>query len=200
MKHLLALAAIVLTSSVAVAQERINPDEAERFARLFVTHTAKLDNLQVKADVDPARPYGIKKDDIGALVIPDKRLTEKTLQEVGAEVVPIGHLWMRNLSIVVGNQPAPTDRLRVVTVSINDTDHPLPVFMLGAQKRPDGSLGLVIYGKEREPLAVVPVKTNEKRQELPIELEGRGENERGMLTICILGRYQAEVPLARQQP
>jgi hypothetical protein len=198
MKGVVAIVALLVVAGLVRAQERIPSEVAQKFARLFVEQTAKLDAPQLKVEPDAERPYGLKKDEMGALFIPDKRLSAEALQKAGKEVLPVGQLWVRGLTAVVNDQPVANDKLRIVTISADNKDHALPLFLVGARRSADGELQLVVYGKDKKPLLHVPLRKAETRQELPVELEGREENERGVLTLNLLGRYRAELVLAKQ--
>ncbi len=198
MKQLMALA-VVLVAGVTLAQERIAPEDARRYAQLFVETAAKTTNLPLLVKADADKPFGLKKDDVGVMIIPSSSLTEEALQNAGKEVTPLGQLWARSLTLVVKDQLVSNDKLQVVKVTINDQEHSLPLFLLGVRKQEDGSLEMVIYAREKEPLLTVPLQKRESKQEMPIELEGRGENDRGVLTLNILGKYQAQLTLAKQE-
>src|SRR5258708_524822 len=115
MKNVVAIGVAALLGSVVAAQERIAPEEAQKFARLFVEKTAKIADAQVKLEPDADKPFGLKKDDVGVMVIPAKGLTDEALQKAGKDVTPVGQLWVRNLTMVHKDQPVPNDKLRVVT-------------------------------------------------------------------------------------
>src|SRR5437870_5109989 len=116
MKRAIAMVSLALLAGRAGAQERIAPEVAQKFARLFVEQAAKLDDLQLKLQPDPDKACGLKKDDVGALIIPDKRLSAQALQKAGKEAIPVGQLWVRQLTAVVNDQPVANDRLRIVTI------------------------------------------------------------------------------------
>jgi hypothetical protein len=200
MKSMLTVGGVVLLAGFLWAQERIEPEIAKKYARVFVEQSASLSGLQLKIDADPERPYGLKHEEVGALIIPDKRLSEAVLQKLGKETAPLAQLWVRNLTIVVNDQLVPNDQLRIVTVSANGKDHPLPLFLLGVRKKTADDLELVVYGPNKEPLVLSPLKKIDGSQDLPIELEGtKRDDGRGTLTLRILGKYQVELTLAKQE-
>lgn len=199
MKRLVALVGLVLMVGVALAQERIAPEAAQGYARILVQATSQTANLPLQVQPDADKPYGLKTGDEGALVIPAKALTEEALQKAGKEVIPLAQLWVRNLTLVVKDQLVPNDKLSVVKVTLNDQEHSLPLFLLGVRTKGDGSLEILVFAREKEPLLVVPLVKREGKQELPIELEARGENDRGVLSLNILGKYQAQMILAKQE-
>jgi hypothetical protein len=202
MKHMLTVAGLLVAANCLWAQERIEPEQARKYARLFVEKSAKEPNLQLKMDADPERPFGIKDGELGAMVIPDKNLSPEAMSKSSKEVVvPLGQLWVRNLTIVVKDQALPNDKLRIVTVIAKDgQEHPLPLFLLGVhRKAADLKMELVVYGPGKEPLLIAPLQKVSGTQELPLELDGeKGDNNRGTLTVKVLGQYQAQLTLAKQ--
>lgn len=133
------------------------------------------------------------------MVIPDKKLSAEVLGKVGGDVTPIGHLWFRKISPHIDGKTTSNDKLRIVTVTADDQDHPLPLFLLGVRKKND-KLELVIFAKDKEPLLATPLEKIDRNQELPIELEGRkNDNDTGLLTLNVLGKYQAKVTVAAQE-
>src|SRR5207245_8588541 len=104
------------------------------------------------------------------MVLPDKRLSEETLARAGADVTPVGHLWMRRLAPAVDGTVAPGDKLRIVTVTTqNNEELKLPFCLLGVRKGGDG-LELLVFGKDKEPVAKLPLKKVSAQAETPIEL------------------------------
>jgi hypothetical protein len=200
MRCFLTVGGMALAVGFLGAQERIPPETAQKYARHMVEHAAKQQNLQLKVDADPERPFGLKHEEVGAMVIPDKKLSEDALKNAGRDTLPVAQLWVRKLTLVVKDQPLPNDRLRIVTVTAEGEDHPLPLFLLGVRKKAGNDLELVVYGPEKEPLLSLPLQKVDIRQELPFELEGkRGDNDRGVLTLNILGKYQARLDMAKQE-
>ena len=163
-------AALVLAAlaGLAAAQERIEPQEAQKFAKLFVEHAAKVGDLQLKLEPDADKPYGLKAGQVGAVVIPDKRLSQEALQKVGKDVTPVGQLWVRNMTAVAKDQPVGNDRLRIVTVTADGKDHPLPLFLLGVRKQADGALELVVYGVSASTRKSLETRLDDKCKHLEV--------------------------------
>lgn len=197
MSRALTLVGVLVLTGISQAQERVDQETARKYAQIL-TASAKLENAPLKFDVDADKPFALRKDELGAMVIPDKLLTADLLTKAANDAVPVAHLWMRKLTVVVKDQPAGNDRLRIVTVRADDQEHDLPLFLLGARKK-GNDLELVIFTQGKEPLLQVPLRKMDGNQELPIEMEGRGENGRGTLTLNVLGKYRAEIPLAAQE-
>jgi len=182
------------------AQERIPQEQATKYAALFVEAAAKLTDLQVKTDVDSEKPFGVKGGDLGAMVIPDKKLSEDVICKAGKDMIPVGQLWLRKLSTVVDGKATGNDKLRIVTITVNTEDHPLPLFLLGVRKKGDDTLELAVYAKDKEPHLLLPLQKIDTKQELPIELEAmKGDNETGVITLNILGKYRAKLTVGKQE-
>jgi hypothetical protein len=45
-----------------------------------------------------------------------KGLSTDKVAKAGEGVVPVGQLWLRKWTLVIGSKPVPNDRLRIVTV------------------------------------------------------------------------------------
>ena len=61
------------------------------------------------------------------------------------------------------------------------------------RKSADGKLELLIYGKEKEPIVKVPMKatTSSAAQENPIEISAERKDEGGLVTLRLVGKYEA---------
>lgn len=195
---LFAMCLATLTGAL-LAQERIPSEEALRIARVLTEHSAKLDKLPLKVDVDADKAFALRKGEVAAMVIPDKKLSDDALAKTGKELTPLGQLWFRKLTPFVDSKRTPNDRLRIVAVSADGQDHSLPLFLLGMRKKAE-DLELVVYAKDKEPLVVLPLRKVDSKQELPIEFAAeKGDNQTGLLTFTILGKYQAKLSVAEQE-
>src|SRR5262249_27198614 len=110
MRAVIAVVCLAAMAGVVCAQERIAPDEATKIAKLFVEQAAKLEKLQLKLDADADKPFGLKKDDVGAMVLPDKKLSVDALQKLDKEVLPVAHLWFRKLTPLDNGQAVANER------------------------------------------------------------------------------------------
>jgi hypothetical protein len=199
MKKLATGLVLAFFASVATAQERVPQDQAVPIAKMLSEAAAKINDAQIKMDADAAYPFGLKADDVGAMVIPVKKLSEETFTKAGKDVTPVAQLWFKKLTTTVDNKAVPNDKLRLVKVSHNGEEFDLPVFLLGVRKNGDG-LELVVYAKEKQPLLVVPLEKSEANLELPIELEGKKTgDDSGELTLKLVGKYRAKLALNKQE-
>lgn len=200
MKRTVAVVALLVLVSAAPTQERVPDEKAQEIAKVLVEQVAKATDLQLKTDVDEKKPYAVHGGDRGAMVIPDKKLTADALAKADKDIVPVGHLWFRQVSPYVNGKVTPNDKLRIVKVTAGGEDHALPFCLIGVQKNAKGELELVVYAKDKEPLLRAPLKKIDAKQELPLELQAKREGDTAQLTINILGKYQAVLTVAEQAP
>jgi hypothetical protein len=162
---------------------------------------AKIDDLQFKPDVDTEKPSAFHAEGkYGAMIVPDRNLSAETLAKAGKDLIPVGHLWTRNLAPALDGVVTPNAKLRLVTVSVDNNDHALPLYLLGLRKNAEGNLELLVYGKAKDAIVKVPLKKVDAAQELPIELDGKkGDNETGTVIVNLLGKYQAQITVKEQE-
>lgn len=201
MKQLVAIVALFGLVAAASAQERIPREEAQQIAKLLVETADKADYLPLKAEVDAEKPFGIRKDNYGMMVIPDKRLSEESFAKAGSEATPVGHMWFRNLAPAKDGRVTPNNKLRILTLNFDGQDFLLPFCILAVRKGNNGP-ELLFLGKDKEPLVVLPLTKIDAGQELPVELEAKkGETEgTGLITLNLLGKYQATLTVMEQEP
>jgi hypothetical protein len=184
--------------SLASSQDRVPKEDTENYARLCVEGFGKPTDAPIETQGDPLKALAVRGEGGGAMVIPDKELNAEKLAKLGKEVVPVGQLWLRKWTPVVEGRPVPADRNRIVTVKLDEKDRPMPVLLMGMRKAEAGR-ELLLYAKDADPLLVLPLTAVEFVQEIPIELEWeRGEKFIDRLTVTILGRYRAVVPVTRE--
>jgi hypothetical protein len=199
MKNWIIMGGLLTLAGMSLAQERISDEDAQKYGRKGVELAAKEANLPIKIDANPDKSSGLKLDEVGVLIIPDKNVTEAALKNAGKDIVPLGQLWFRKLTFVLKDQPLPGDKLRKITFNSDGQDHEVVLSLLGVRKKNGTDLELVVYGPGKEPLAVYAVKNADIRQDLPIEMEAMpGDNDRGVLTLNIAGKYQVQMTLAKQ--
>jgi hypothetical protein len=196
-KVLTAGVAFAVFAGLACGQDRLARDEAERYAKLCVESFGSPGGDPIATKVDPSRAVAVRGEGGGAMVIPQTGLTAEMVTRAGKDVVPIGQLWLRKWVPVIGNKPAPADKLRVVAVNADGKDRPMPVLLLGVRKGVAG-LELVGYAKDADPLFVLPLKPVGFVQDVPLDLTWeRGEKTVDPLTVTVFGKYRAVVPVTR---
>lgn len=186
---------LIAVAALAGAQQtRLPQEETRRYAKICAEQ-AVIADPQIKIDVDPERACAERGEGGGAMVIPDKKLSAKIV--AAQQVIPVGQLWLRKWNLVVGDTPVAADRLRVMSINVDDKDRPMPLFLLGLRKQADKA-ELVIYGKDLEPLQSLPLEAMDIIPELPLEIEWkRGEKNVDLLTLKIAGKWHTAVHVAR---
>jgi hypothetical protein len=180
-------------------QDRLPQDEARKYARACVEQLGRLVDAPLETEVDPDKAVAVRGEGGGAMAVPDKKLAKEQLAKAGPGVVPVGQLWLRKWTVVAGGKAVANDKLRVVTVNLDDQDRPMPLLLLGVRKKGKAGLELVAYAKDSEPLLAVPLKPVEFVQDAPLDLAWqRGEKDVDPLTLTLFGKYQAVLPVTRQ--
>jgi hypothetical protein len=87
----------------------------------------------------------------------------------------------------------------VVTIKVDDKDRPMPLLLVGVRKTAKKDLELVVYARASDAPLTLPLKQVDFIPKLPVELEWqRGEKDIDSLTLIVLGKYQAVLPVTRQ--
>ena len=129
--------------------------------------------------------------------LPDKRLTPRGRPAPAARpTVP-----PPRQTDAVDSTVTPNAKLRIVPVTTPNNEELKLVFcLLGVRKNGDG-LELVVLGKDKEALTKLPLKKVSVPHEMPIELEAKhGDNDTALVTITLLGKYQAVLSVKHQEP
>jgi hypothetical protein len=200
MRTTITAASLLLLAGALLAQERVPAEDAQKAGKQLAEQSAKLDvPAQVKVEPDADKAFAIHHEKVAALVMPDKKLSADTLSKAGKDVVPVGQLWMRRMVPVVEGKSTVNDKLRMIKITIKDEEEPLPLCLLGVRKKGDG-LELLVYGKDKEPLLTLPLTKADARQDLPIEFDGKkNDNDTATLTINLLGKYEAKLIVAKAE-
>jgi hypothetical protein len=185
---------VLLFAGAGLAQERLPAEDAQRFGKRLAQCSANLDSpVQVKVEPDADKALAMRGKQVGALVMPDKNLSADALDKAGKDVLPVGQLWLRRLVPVIDGKETAKDQLRIINVQAKDEEEPLPLCLLGVRKKGDG-LELLVYGNHKEPLLTLPLTKADSKYDLPIELDGKkNENETGTLTLRFFGKYEAKL-------
>jgi hypothetical protein len=186
--------ALALLSAVQIlsAQERLSREEALKYATAVSADAKQLKGTPIATDVDPQKPVALREDDYGGMVLPQKNLNAGSISQVGKdEVLPIGQLWLHKLTPMRDGEAISSGKLRLVTVAAEGTEATVPQCALGVRRNAQGTLELVVFGKEKLPILTVPLKSIDTRQEVPLDLDAERDSDSGRLTVKILGKYQA---------
>lgn len=198
MKRLMIPLALLLGAGAAGAQDRVPQEEARVLAKVISLAAAKIKPpIDVAGDTD--KPYAKRKDEYGAMFLPDKKLSAERLAGAGKDIVPVGILWTHQLAPLAGGKVVSSKKLQGLSVTLKEENVTLTVCFLGARQGPKGGLELVVLSKDRTPLAVLPLAKAETKQELPIEFLATIEgNDRAILKVSLLGKYKTTLTLGVQ--
>jgi len=191
MKKLIVIAALLAGISIAQAQERMPRAEALKYAFYACQDLKQLLNTPIPTDPDVKRPVVVYEGDYGAMILPETKLAADQLAKAGAQPVPVAQLWLHKLVPLDGTLAVRSERLQMATVQREGEQATLPLCALAVCKGADGKLELVVYGKAKDPVLRAPLKPITATQEDPVEVTAERQEEGGLLTLKILGKYEA---------
>jgi hypothetical protein len=191
MKRILITLTLASTLQMLTAQERLPRDEALKYAALAGADAKQLLGTPIPTRVDLEQPVALKDGEYGGMVLPELKLTAEAITRAGDKVVPLGQLWLLKLTPMRDGEATSSDQLRLATVKHGDTEVTLPQCALGAQRNKSGGLELLVFGKAKEPILKVPMKSIDTKQESPIELDAERNSDSADITVKILGKYEA---------
>ena len=182
------IATVLLTGLLAVqAQERLPRGEALQMAIIISADLKEMLNTPIPTDPDIKRPVAVKDGDYGAMVLPEAKLSADIFAKAGKEVQPVGQFWLRGLAPENEGQVVSQSKLR--TVHIQEID--AVCCALGVDKDANGGLELLIYGKDKEPVTRVALKSVSGQQDNPVEMSVERKDDSGEITLKFLGKYAA---------
>jgi hypothetical protein len=191
MKRTLIAAAFLIGLLAVQAQERMPREEALKVALFVSTDLKEMLNTPIPTEPDIKRPVAIQDDDYQLMVFPEYKLSADTFAKAGKEPKPVGQLWLHNLVPENGGQRAPRSKLHAVHLHAMGLEADLVGCALGVCKSENGGLELLIYGKEKEPVTRVAMKSVSVQQENPIEMSAERKDHSELVTLNFLGKYQA---------
>ena len=178
---------------VISAQEKLPQEEALKYATALSADPKLLAGTPIATDVDTSKPVALREGEFGGMILPQKNLKVEDLAPAGKAVVPIGQLWLRNLTPVLDGSGISQDKLLLAAVTRRGEEITLPKCALGVRRNDAGVLELLVFGKDKEPLLKLPLKSIDVRQELPIDATAARTSDEGSITVKILGKYEAKV-------
>ncbi|MBN2508546.1 MAG: hypothetical protein JXQ71_17850 [Verrucomicrobia bacterium] len=201
MKKTLTLLTFAISLQAATAQEPLSREETLRYAFLASLDLARLTDTPLPTDVDVKRAVAMRHGDYGAMVLPEAKLDSETLGALGRNTLPLGQLWLHELAPMRDYSPVPVGELRLAEVTHDGGTASVPQCTLAARRSASGSLELALLGKTTQPLLTVPLKAVDPRpQQQPIEMAAsRVDAYSGQITLRIVGRYEASVPVTELQ-
>lgn len=200
MNKLFVILALIALHPLVAAQEKLTRDEALFYARAVSADTAQLRGTPLATDVDVDQPVAMKEDDYGGMVLPQKGLRLETIAAAGETPVPIGQLWLHRLAPMREGAPVSRSDLRLVTVQAQGEAATVPQCALAIRRASTGALELLVFGKGKEPILSVPVKPTDASQSTPIDLAAERNDDSGKITLKILGKHQATIPVTELDP
>ena len=119
--------------------QAIPPEELAKATQLLMDANTRLGDLPFKLELAPDQATGLKVGDVGAIIIPDRRLKTEKGDKAGrkknkGEALPVGQLWTSKLSPKEKDSVLPNDKLRLVKISANDKELELAVFALRIER------------------------------------------------------------------
>ena len=88
-------------------------------------------------------------------------------------------------------QAVPASKLRFVEASSDEGQATVPCCALGVRKDGNGGLELLVFGKDKEPVLRAPMHSISRQQENPLDMSAERKEEGGLLTLRLLGKYEA---------
>ncbi|MFO1042630.1 MAG: hypothetical protein U0941_12630 [Planctomycetaceae bacterium] len=190
---------VVALSTVAMAQDRIGTEEAQKVGRKLVDLLGTPADAQLTISADTDRGEGYKHGELGLLVLPDQKLTAAVLEGAKAEPVPVGQLWMKGITPVSDGVIVPVAKHRKLTVTEGDKSVDVTVCLLGARKR-DGKMELVLYGQGKEPITVAALEPDQSTSTAPIGVTVAKETEEtGRIELTLAGKFKAKLFVKRAE-
>lgn len=189
--------ALLSAVQLANAQEQIPRKEALKIAFVLTADPTTLEGTPIPTDVDVKRPVAVKEGDYGAMVLPEAKLSADAIAKAGDKVLPLGQLWLHKLTPMRDGQAVSKDQLRLVVLETGEGSATGVQCALGVKANGSGDLELLVYGKANTPVVKVPLKKAENQQQLPITMTAERTDDAGKITLKILGRYQAIVPVTQ---
>ncbi|MEA3207959.1 MAG: hypothetical protein QOE70_1016 [Chthoniobacter sp.] len=189
-------------TAVASAQESVPLEEAQKGARKLNEVLGTPSDAPFALEVDLDKPQALKAGGVALMVLPDRKLSIEAIDASSKTAVPVGQLWTLAASVAADGKPTAKDKLRLVTVSEGEKSRAVQLYYLAVNRTGAGPLELAIFAKDKDqPILRVPLqKTEDSTQSYPLTLSGRKQDEQtGLLTIHVLGKYTAEVPVMKSE-
>ena len=200
MKMIPLLTALALLAPALVAQEELPRLDAVKFAALLNFDLEKLADTPIPTDADVKRPFGVKAEKRGGLVVPEAKLSPATISGAGKEVVPVGQLWLVGVVPAKDGQPVSGEQLKLVTIQYEGRDVTLALCVLGVRKGAGDKPELLVFGKGKEPLLVLPLNKANREQKWPLEFTVEREGEAsGRVALTLVGKYETSFLVKAEQ-
>jgi hypothetical protein len=192
MKKILPLITLTMVTLTLAAQEELPRSEAVKLAAILNFDLDKLADTPIPTDADIKRPFGLKADKGGALIVPEAKLSTATFSGAGKEAVPVGQFWFAGVVPAKDGQAVAKEQLKLVTVQHESREIALSLCVLGVRKGAGDRLELLVFGKGKEALLGLPLKPATREQKSPLEFRAEHEGETSArVTLALVGKYEA---------
>ncbi|MEP6669500.1 MAG: hypothetical protein ABJF10_10130, partial [Chthoniobacter sp.] len=183
----------------AMAQETIDPDEAQKIAQKLASLSTASSEQPFNVDPDAGKPVGIKGGDAGLIIIPDKQFSADVLANAGKTATPVAQLWMHKISLANSGAAVDKAKLRTFTVGDGDKARDVQLFLIGVVKNGQGAAELVIYGKGAEAILHAPVtKHFAAKKDVAIDVSAHKTGEdAAALALDFFGEYATELAVVK---
>lgn len=179
--------------SLSQAQSNVPREQCLKAAFSLAADLKQMLSTPIPTDPDLKRPVAVSEGDRGALVFPETKLTPETFAKVGKDIIPIGQLWLRKVTLQNEGQALQESKLQMVDVNAGQQAVRAALHALAVRKNAAGKLELLVYGSDKEPLFSTPLKEISAEQEDPIEISGAQQGDGALLTLKLVGKYEASV-------
>lgn len=179
----------------------IPPEQAGEIAKLILTEVEKVPNPPFALKVDAAKTGLLFNEAAGGLmIVPREGLKEGDttgLQDpTGA---PIAYLFLYLVRVSVDGKPADASKVSTVKLNVGDgVDREIAVFRLTLKKESDKEYKLLVFGKDKKPIASCVFRDDKKTSELPVMIEVKDvKDDKGTLIVNLHGKYSADLKIAK---
>ena len=182
------------TSARASNSRRLAGGLPPDFMASAVSKDAKqLSGTPIPTDVDPEQPVAIRDGEFGGMVLPQKNLKAESLAKANDQIVPIGQLWLLKLGPMKDGAAISRDKLRLATIKHDGDETTVPQCALGVRKASTGTLELLVFGKDKEPILKLPMKSIEGGSGPALDVSAERDGDEGKITLKLLGKYEAKL-------
>jgi hypothetical protein len=193
----LALIAAAALAQADITAEEIPADQVQLyapFAMQLIQERFPDPPVKVDLNVDKAVGYHVKQQ-VGVIMMPDRNLTAKAIEEVGDKEIPVAVLATKSLTVQERDAAVPAERLAVA--DLNGTLK-LPVFFLAVKGKGEDRT-LEVYSKDKKSLVSAPLKKQAGDANVPVglKLTNIDLDKRSLdVKFSLSGAYEGTVKLA----
>ncbi|MGO8677314.1 MAG: hypothetical protein ACLQVX_15765 [Limisphaerales bacterium] len=192
MKKTIIALALITTSQLGFAQERLSRQEALDYAAVVGADVKQLQGTPIPSSVDLKQPVVLRDGEFGGMVLPEAKLSLETLAKAGDKITPIGQLWLLRLTPMSDGVAISGDKLRVATIEHDGETYKVPQCALGVRRTASGAMELLVFGKDKEPLLKLALKEVEAKQDAALDMDADRQSDSAEITLKVLGKYAAK--------